>query len=101
MEATPEGPFGSCRDDCDWVAGQKLLVDMSRDEKAFVGELRHDLKSALRTLGRPSYDKIVVRPNHRADAGIIQVANMFAGEIRRLKGEVPNVCAHRVHNYLN
>lgn len=64
------------------ISGQKLLVDMTRDEKSFVTRIRQDLTAALKTEGRSSFSKVVARPDHRPDAAVIQVADMFAGEVR-------------------
>lgn len=68
------------------VAGQTLLVDQNRDEKGFIRNLRSDLRSSLRTQGRRSFRRIAARPDHRSDAALVQIADMFAGEVRRTAG---------------
>lgn len=68
------------------IAGQKLLVDMHRGEKAFVDFIRHDVRLSLKVQNRSSFGKVVARPDNRGDAAVIQVADMFAGEVRVTNG---------------
>ncbi len=70
------------------VAGQTLLVDQHRDEKGFIRNLRGDLRGALRAHGRRSFQKLAARPDHRSDAALVQLADMFAGEVRRKAGTI-------------
>jgi hypothetical protein len=68
------------------VGGQKLLVDQHRGEKGFIRDLTRDLRGSQRLVGRASFAKVVARPDHGKDVGLIQIADMFAGEVRRRNG---------------
>jgi hypothetical protein len=89
--------FDACPDEI--IAKQVLVVDAHRSEVDFLRELRLRLRRMQSARDAESFKKISALPDHRQDAMLIQAADMMAGEIRRLKGEVPNVCVHQVNNY--
>jgi hypothetical protein len=64
------------------VANQKLLVDLRRQDMAFVRALRKSLSRALLGIGRKTFENVQPCPDHRIEGGIVQVADMIAGEIR-------------------
>lgn len=64
-----------------------LMVDQRRDEKNFIGHLRKDLRIATKGMGVPRFAKVVPRPDHRDDTQLIQIADMFAGQVRRAQGQ--------------
>lgn len=63
-----------------------LIVDQRRDEKNFVGHLRRDLRAVTKQMEIAGFAKIVPRPDDRDDTQLIQIADMFAGAIRRSEG---------------
>ncbi|MGN6483689.1 MAG: DUF3800 domain-containing protein, partial [Thermomicrobiales bacterium] len=63
-----------------------MLVDQRRDEKNFIGHLRRDLRAVTNEMGIAGFAKIAPRPDHRDDTQMIQIADMFAGDVRRNRG---------------
>ncbi len=68
------------------VGGQRLYVDMPRSELQFVRRLRLALRGSLKAHGRRSYKSVDPRPDHRGDGNLIQIADMFAGELSEQHG---------------
>lgn len=92
-----DSPFGG---ESRSAVDQKLLVDMTRDETAFVKRIRQDLTLAMKfNGGARSFSKVVARPDNRPDAGVIQVADMFAGEARSRRGDISWGSAERLNFY--
>jgi len=64
------------------VAQQKLLIDLRRKDMRFVRTIRLALRRALAGVGRATFDNVQPCPDHRIEGGIVQVADMIAGEVR-------------------
>jgi hypothetical protein len=64
-----------------------LMVDQRRDEKNFIGHLRRGLRVTVRHMEIDGFAKIVPRPDDRDDTQLIQIADMFAGDVRRGGGD--------------
>lgn len=64
------------------VAKQRLFVDLERRDMPVVRNQRTALRHALRGVGRQSFGNVQPCPDHRLHGGIIQVADMIAGEVR-------------------
>lgn len=72
--------------DIQYIAHGVLMVDQRRDEKNFIGHLRRDLRAVTKQMEVEGFAKIVPRPDDRDDTQLIQIADMFAGAIRRSGG---------------
>ena len=66
------------------VARQVLLVDPSSRRQ--VDEIRLAIRASLRGIHRTGFRDVRPRRDDEADGGIIQVADMIAGEVRRQGG---------------
>lgn len=78
------------------VANQILVVDAHRSEVGFLRDVRLELRRSQAVRGNRSFKKISALPDHRQDAMLIQAADMMAGEIRRMNGQVPSSCVGNV-----
>lgn len=76
-----------------------LLVDQRRGERAFMEKLKKDLRASAGSRGNADFSKIAARPDHRDDTQLIQIADMFAGDVRRHEGDIGqrlgNICTVR------
>jgi hypothetical protein len=77
--------FAYCEDEL--ICGQRLLVDTNRGEKGFIRDLTLSLRRSNAVLNRQSFKKIAARPDNRTDAGLVQVADMYAGYFRAFGDE--------------
>ena len=68
------------------VANQRLFVDLERKDLSVVRNQRTALRQALRGIGRQPFGNVQPCPDHRLHGGIIQVADMIAGEVREQGG---------------
>jgi hypothetical protein len=69
-----------CRDE--FISGQTLLVDSSRDEQRSVNRIRDRLRRGLSDAGRGSFARVKAYPDHGNEGAIIQVADMVAGALQ-------------------
>jgi hypothetical protein len=65
------------------VDGQRLFVDLERRDMDQLRDLRTAIRKALRGVGRRSFVNVQPCPDHRLHGGIIQVADMIAGEVHQ------------------
>jgi hypothetical protein len=65
------------------VAKQRLFVDLERRDLPIVRHQRKALSRALQGVGRKSFGNVQPCPDHREHGGIIQVADMIAGEVHQ------------------
>lgn len=70
------------------VGKQKLYIDLSDDYASVIGEYRTAIRKALRGTHprRSGFSDVRPCPDHRVHGGIIQVADMLAGEVRAQAG---------------
>ena len=68
------------------VNGQRLFVDLQRRDMDQLRDIRTALRHALRGVGRRSFANVQPCPDHRLHGGIIQVADMIAGEVHQQGG---------------
>jgi hypothetical protein len=70
-----------------FVAKQQLFVDLDRKkDMPMVRNQRTALSQALKGAGRQSFKNVQPCPDHRLHGGIIQVADMIAGEVHQQGG---------------
>lgn len=69
-----------------YVARQKLYIDLERRDMKQLRELRTRVRKELTTTGRKTFENIQPCPDHRIEGGIVQVADMLAGEFREHGG---------------
>lgn len=82
------------------VAQQKLLIDLRRKDMQFVRGVRLALRRALAGIGRETFENVQPCPDHRIEGGIVQVADMIAGEVReqgRIGGPYLTAIRSRMH----
>lgn len=70
--------------DCpnDVVAKQRLYIDLERRDSKQVRDLRTRVRRELAAVGRRTFENIQPCPDHRSEGGIVQLADMLAGELR-------------------
>jgi hypothetical protein len=68
------------------VAGQGLFVDLRRKDMAQVRQMRAAMKARLHLDGRRTFENVQPCPDHRIHGGLVQVADMIAGEVREQGG---------------
>jgi hypothetical protein len=70
------------------VGGKILYIDLSGKYKTTLTHYRTEIRRALRAVRprRPGFDDIRPCPDHRLQGGIIQAADVIAGEIRERDG---------------
>lgn len=68
------------------VANQKLYIDLERRDLRLVRQLRTSVRQALRGVGRETFANMQPCPDHRIEGGIVQIADMLAGEYREQRG---------------
>ncbi len=68
------------------VAKQKLYIDLERRDSKQVRELRTRVRRELGALGRRTFENMQPCPDHRSEGGIVQLADMLAGELREHAG---------------
>lgn len=61
--------------------GQTILIDRPRAETSAMRSTVEEIRAALRTRGNQRLPRVKPLPDHRADAELIQIADMFAGAI--------------------
>lgn len=66
-----------------WVADQKLIIDGNRSERRLLTTIRQGASRVCRDRDSGSFRKVAAVPDHRADAVLIQAADMVAGEVRQ------------------
>ena len=64
------------------VARQKLYIDLERRDSKQVREPRTRVRRELGARGRRTFENIQPCPDHRSEGGIVQLADMLAGELR-------------------
>lgn len=64
------------------VVGQRLYIDLERRDSKQVRELRTRVRRELREVGRQTFENIQPCPDHRREGGLVQLADMLAGEFR-------------------
>lgn len=69
-----------------YVAQQKLFIDLERSDRKQVRDLRTRVRKELAAAGRKTFENIQPCPDHRIEGGIVQVADMLAGELREHGG---------------
>jgi hypothetical protein len=70
------------------VADMVLYIDLPPEEANVVARLRTEIRQALRSARprRAGFRNVRPCPDHRRHGGIIQVADMIAGEVREREG---------------
>jgi hypothetical protein len=68
------------------VEKQTLYIDYPRRERAIVVAFATTLRNSMKGTRQRSFAKIQPRPDDRHEGGIIQVADMIAGEVRQHAG---------------
>lgn len=68
------------------VAKQRLFIDLERRDSKQVRELRTRVRRELGAIGRRTFENIQPCPDHRSEGGIVQFADMLAGELREYRG---------------
>jgi hypothetical protein len=68
------------------VDGQRLFVDLERRDMNQLRDMRTAVRKALRGVARRSFANVQPCPDHRLHGGIIQVADMIAGEVHQQGG---------------
>jgi hypothetical protein len=70
----------------DMIEEQMLYIDLPRGEGKVVTRYRTTIRQAMRRAKRPTFRDMKPRPDDQADAVLIQVADMVAGEVREHSG---------------
>jgi hypothetical protein len=68
------------------IEEQMLYIDLPRREGRVVTRYRTTIRQAMRRARRPTFRDMKPRPDDQADAALIQVADMVAGEVREHSG---------------
>jgi hypothetical protein len=68
------------------VADQTLYIDLPRRELPVVDAYRTAIRKSMRQADRRSFGHISPRPDDRLESGIVQAADMIAGEVREQLG---------------
>ena len=68
------------------TADQTLYIDLPHRERTTMRKYREVIRSALRGADRETFRRIKARPDNRRDGGIVQIADMLAGEVRENSG---------------
>ena len=70
----------------DLVDDQILLIDLPRRERDVLQAFRTAIRQSMRQAHRAPFRSIKPHPDHRLEGGIVQAADMLAGEVREQSG---------------
>jgi hypothetical protein len=68
------------------TSDQTLYIDLPHKERTTIQKYREVIRSGLRGADRRTFRHIKARADNRRDGGIIQIADMLAGEVAELRG---------------
>jgi hypothetical protein len=68
------------------VDDQILLIDLPRRERDVLEAFRTAIRKSMRQAHRAPFRSIKPHPDLRLEGGIVQVADMIAGEVREYAG---------------